>query len=104
MLVVSVWANIECNVSNVMCLYQVGLATEDEPRNDTYRLLLAELPGGQIVLEEAYSAMHNIMTQAIEYTDTWKKYKNLWSGNLPHLYGKLGTRLKKWMTTLQGIR
>ena len=35
---------------------------------------------------------------------TWKKYKSLWSANISQLYSGLKTRLRKWMTTLQGIR
>jgi len=52
-----------------MYLHQVGLANEDGPSNDTYRSLLANLPGGQIVLEESYDAMEKIMKEVISYTD-----------------------------------
>lgn len=46
--------------------------SEDGPSNDTYRSLLAALPGGQILLEESYAAMDKIMKEVITYTDVSK--------------------------------
>ena len=48
---------------------QVGLASEEDSSNETYRPLLARLPAGQVTLEDAYAAMHNIMKEVIDYTD-----------------------------------
>lgn len=45
------------------------MANTDDPRSETYRALLAQLPGGQIILEDSYDAMHKIMNEVIEYTD-----------------------------------
>ena len=50
------------------------MATEDGVSNDTYRPLLAKLPGGQITLEEAYAAMDKIMKEVISYTDVSRHY------------------------------
>ena len=58
----------------LVCIFQVGLATEDGVSNDTYRPLLAKLPGGQITLEEAYAAMDKIMKEVISYTDVSRHY------------------------------
>lgn len=46
----------------------MGLATDEGSANDTYRPLLAQLPGGQITLEEAYNCMDKIMK---EVRDCW---------------------------------
>jgi dynein heavy chain 1 len=48
--------------------YQVGLDIESD-LDTTYRNILTKLPGGQIVLEEAYEAIQKLQKEVDDYVD-----------------------------------
>ncbi|KAK3093975.1 hypothetical protein FSP39_022394 [Pinctada imbricata] len=83
--------------------YQVGLDVESESES-TYRSVLTKLPGGQIVLEDAYSAIQNVMKELSSYVNVWLRYQSLWDLNPDVLYSRLGMKIKIWMATLEEIK
>ncbi|XP_061172861.1 cytoplasmic dynein 1 heavy chain 1-like isoform X1 [Saccostrea echinata] len=83
--------------------YQVGLDVESESES-TYRNVLTKLPGGQIVLEDAYSAIQAVMKEFDKYVKVWLRYQSLWDLNPDVLYSRLGTKIKLWMNTLEEIK
>jgi len=85
------------------CAQVVGLEVETES-NSTYRSLLSHLPGGQVALEEAYSAIDKIMREVMDYVGMWLRYQSLWDLRMDQLYERLGRNLSRWMATLEDIK
>ncbi|XP_078314970.1 cytoplasmic dynein 1 heavy chain 1-like isoform X1 [Crassostrea virginica] len=83
--------------------YQVGLDAESESES-TYRNVLTKLPGGQIILEDAYSAIQSVMKEFDNYVKVWLRYQSLWDLNPDVLYSRLGSKIKLWMNTLEEIK
>lgn len=76
----------------------------DRTTESTYRNLLAKLPEGQGVLEQAYTAVENLLSKVREYVGEWLRYQALWDLQPDMLYERLGTDLNKWMKTLVEIK
>eukprot|EP00105_Crassostrea_gigas_P045649 XP_019929797.1 PREDICTED: cytoplasmic dynein 1 heavy chain 1 isoform X11 [Crassostrea gigas] len=83
--------------------YQVGLDVESESES-TYRNVLTKLPSGQLILEDAYSAIQSVMKEFDNYVKVWLRYQSLWDLNPDVLYSRLGLRIKLWMNTLEEIK
>ncbi|XP_048259760.1 cytoplasmic dynein 1 heavy chain 1-like isoform X2 [Haliotis rufescens] len=83
--------------------YQVGLGVESDA-DSTYRNVLTKLPGGSLILEEAYSAISKVVQDFQGYVNVWLRYQSLWDLNPDVLYGRLGNNLKLWMSTLEEIK
>uniref|UniRef100_A0A0N5AC29 DHC_N1 domain-containing protein n=1 Tax=Syphacia muris TaxID=451379 RepID=A0A0N5AC29_9BILA len=70
----------------------------------TYRDVLAVLPQGQKILDEAYAAVEDVIKEVSEYVGEWLRYQALWDLQPDLLYERLGFDIKKWMKTLVEVR
>uniref|UniRef100_A0A914WGW8 Dynein heavy chain tail domain-containing protein n=1 Tax=Plectus sambesii TaxID=2011161 RepID=A0A914WGW8_9BILA len=82
--------------------YQVAI--DRNTSESTYRNLLSKLPEGQGVIEQAYTAVENLLSKVREYVGEWLRYQALWDLQPDMLYERLGTDLNKWMKTLVEIK
>ncbi|XP_017053188.1 dynein heavy chain, cytoplasmic isoform X2 [Drosophila ficusphila] len=80
--------------------YQVGL---EKPVSQTYRNLLTKLPEGK-VLESAYGAIENKVSEVRNYVDEWLRYQSLWDLQADMLYGRLGEDVNLWIKCLNDIK
>lgn len=80
--------------------YQVGL---DKPLSQTYRNLLTKLPDGK-VLENAYAAVEEKVSEVRNYVDEWLRYQSLWDLQADTLYGRLGENINLWIKCLNDIK
>lgn len=80
--------------------YQVGL---DKPVSQTYRNLLTKLPDGK-VLENAYAAVEQKISEVRNYVDEWLRYQSLWDLQADTLYGRLGENINLWIKCLNDIK
>ncbi|XP_041352869.1 LOW QUALITY PROTEIN: cytoplasmic dynein 1 heavy chain 1-like [Gigantopelta aegis] len=83
--------------------YQVGLEAESASET-AYRNVLTKLPQGSLILEDAYSAIEKIVLEFNNYVTVWLRYQSLWDLNPDVLYGRLGSNLTLWMSTLEEIK
>uniref|UniRef100_A0A8R1U2J5 Dynein heavy chain, cytoplasmic n=1 Tax=Onchocerca volvulus TaxID=6282 RepID=A0A8R1U2J5_ONCVO len=70
----------------------------------TYRDVLAHLPQGQKIIEQAYHAVEKVMKEVSDYVGEWLRYQALWDLQPDVLYERLGNDVSKWMKTLVEIR
>uniref|UniRef100_A0A914WTV1 Cytoplasmic dynein 1 heavy chain 1 n=2 Tax=Plectus sambesii TaxID=2011161 RepID=A0A914WTV1_9BILA len=80
------------------------VAIDRNTSESTYRNLLSKLPEGQGVIEQAYTAVENLLSKVREYVGEWLRYQALWDLQPDMLYERLGTDLNKWMKTLVEIK
>ncbi|VBB28797.1 unnamed protein product, partial [Acanthocheilonema viteae] len=70
----------------------------------TYRDVLAHLPQGQKIIEQAYNTVEKVMKEVTDYVGEWLRYQALWDLQPDVLYERLGSDVSKWMKTLIEIR
>ncbi|VDO27511.1 unnamed protein product [Onchocerca flexuosa] len=70
----------------------------------TYRDVLAHLPQGQKIIEQAYDTVEKVMKEVADYVGEWLRYQALWDLQPDVLYERLGSDVSKWMKTLVEIR
>ncbi|KXJ05331.1 Cytoplasmic dynein 1 heavy chain 1, partial [Exaiptasia diaphana] len=84
--------------------YQVGVERDESESETTYRNLLAKLPEGPVVLEQAYAAVEERVAKVEEYEHMWLQYQALWDMDIGNVYNRLGEDLSKWMKVLKEIK
>uniref|UniRef100_A0A915BJF8 Dynein heavy chain, cytoplasmic n=6 Tax=Parascaris univalens TaxID=6257 RepID=A0A915BJF8_PARUN len=82
--------------------FQLALARDSTEA--TYRDVLARLPQGQKILEQAYTAVEKVINDVADYVGEWLRYQALWDLQPDLLYERLGSDVSKWMKTLVEIR
>lgn len=80
--------------------YQVGLDKHAPP---TYRNLLTKLPDA-LILENAYGAIENKISEVRNYVEEWLRYQSLWDLQADTLYGRLGEDVNLWIKCLNDIK
>ncbi|VDK17416.1 unnamed protein product [Anisakis simplex] len=80
------------------------LALVRDSTDTTYRDVLARLPQGQKILEQAYTAVEKVIKEVAEYVGEWLRYQALWDLQPDLLYERLSNDVSKWMKTLVEIR
>ena len=81
--------------------YQVGL---DRPVTQTYKDLLTKLPGGNGILESAYSVIEITIKDVNKYVEEWLRYQALWDLQPDALTSKFGEDINAWMKLLHDIK
>ncbi|KAG8561687.1 hypothetical protein GDO81_015440 [Engystomops pustulosus] len=84
--------------------YQVGVHYELSEEEKYYRNALTRMPDGPAGLEEAYSAVMDIVTEVEQYVKVWLQYQCLWDMQAENIYNRLGEDLNKWQALLVQIR
>ncbi|XP_077125303.1 cytoplasmic dynein 1 heavy chain 1 isoform X2 [Ranitomeya variabilis] len=84
--------------------YQVGIHYELMEEEKYYRNALTRLPDGPAVLDEAYAAIMDIVTEVEQYVKVWLQYQCLWDMQAENIYNRLEEDLNKWQALLVQIR
>ncbi|XP_044127627.1 cytoplasmic dynein 1 heavy chain 1 isoform X1 [Bufo gargarizans] len=84
--------------------YQVGVHYELSEEEKYYRNALTRMPDGPAGLEEAYSAVMDIVTEVEQYVKVWLQYQCLWDMQAENIYNRLEEDLNKWQALLVQIR
>ncbi|XP_028677485.1 cytoplasmic dynein 1 heavy chain 1 isoform X2 [Erpetoichthys calabaricus] len=84
--------------------YQVGVHYELSEEEKFYRNALTRMPDGPAALEEAYSAVKDIVNEVELYVKVWLQYQCLWDMQAENIYNRLGEDLNKWQALLVQIR
>ncbi|XP_001636057.2 cytoplasmic dynein 1 heavy chain 1 isoform X2 [Nematostella vectensis] len=84
--------------------YQVGLERDESESDISYRNLLAMLPEGPEVLQDAYGSIEDIVEAVEKYSKVWLQYQALWDMDIGLVYNRLGEGLDKWMKLLKDIK
>ena len=74
--------------------YQVGL---DKPTVQTYRDLLTRLPGGPVILENAYLGIETTIRNMKDYVNEWLRYQALWDLQPDSLAIRFKENISEWM-------
>ncbi|MCP9259197.1 Dynein heavy chain, cytoplasmic [Dirofilaria immitis] len=97
------WQSVITNQPRISSTrFQLTLAKDSTEA--TYRDVLAHLPQGQKVIEQAYDTVEKVMKEVADYVGEWLRYQALWDLQPDVLYERLGNDVSKWMKTLVEIR
>ncbi|EDV24404.1 uncharacterized protein TRIADDRAFT_24890 [Trichoplax adhaerens] len=99
------WLSVVLSQSRIKSSrYQVSFDRYEDYEDYTYRAILARLPDGSSVLEDAYNAIEKKLDEVKGYVHIWLQYQSLWDMEGGFVYDRLGNDLGLWMRLLNDIK